>query len=62
MFVNLDRSLAAFAEIARPYLQDTISKTPPTLRDRDNETLPVIRPFLVNNRRFINDLAPGAGR
>jgi virulence factor Mce-like protein len=59
MFVNLDTTLAAFAAIARPYLQETISKTPDTLRTT-SETLPTIRPFLNNNRKFINDLAPGA--
>ena len=59
MFVNLDGALGAFAEIARPYLQDTITKTPATLATT-SATLPTIRPFLNNNRKLINDLAPAA--
>ncbi len=59
MFVNLDRTFAALAEIARPFLQETISRTPPTLRTA-TETLPTIRPFLVNNRKLFVDLQPGA--
>ena len=59
MFVNLDRAIGAFATVARPYLQETISRTPETLATA-SATLPTIRPFLVNNRRLINDFAPGA--
>jgi virulence factor Mce-like protein len=59
MFVNLDRTFAAFAEVARPFLQETISRTPPTLRTT-TETLPRIRPFLVNQRKLFIDLQPGA--
>ena len=59
MFVALDGTFAAFAEIARPYLQETISRTPETLRTT-TETLPTIRPFLVNNRKLFVDLQPGA--
>ena len=58
MFVDLDTTLAAFADIARPYLQDTISKTPVTLHTA-SETLPVIRPFLVNSRKLFVNLQPG---
>ena len=59
MFVNLDRALGAFAEVARPYLQETISRTPETLATT-TRTAPNIRTFLVNNRLLINDFAPGA--
>ncbi len=59
MFVELDTTFAAFADIARPYLQETISKQPVTLRTA-SETLPVIRPFLVNSRKLFVDLQPGA--
>jgi len=59
MFVVLDQTFAAFAEIARPFLQETISKTPVTLATT-TETLPRIRPFLVNNRKLFVDLQPGA--
>jgi virulence factor Mce-like protein len=59
MFVNLDTALGAFAEVARPYLQDTITKTPETLAVT-SATLPTIRPFINNNRKLVNDLAPAA--
>jgi ABC-type transporter Mla subunit MlaD len=59
MFVNLDVTLAAFADIARPYLQETISRSPETLLTA-SETLPRIRPFIANSAGFFNDLAPGA--
>ena len=58
MFVDLDTTLAAFADIARPYLQETISKTPGTLATA-SDTLPTIRPFLVNSRKLFVDLQPG---
>lgn len=59
MFVALNGTFAAFADIARPFLQETISKTPETLRTT-SETLPTIRPFLDNNRKLFIDLQPGA--
>lgn len=59
MFVDLDTTFAAFADIARPYLQETISKAPATLRTA-SDTLPRIRPFLVNSRKLFVDLQPGA--
>jgi virulence factor Mce-like protein len=59
MFVNLDRALGAFAEIARPYLQETISKNPETLA-AVTRTAPNIRTFLISNRLLLNDFAPGA--
>ncbi len=58
MFVVLDRTMAAFADVARPYLQETISKTPPTLQTA-SDTLPRIRGFLVNSRKLFVDLQPG---
>jgi virulence factor Mce-like protein len=58
MFVELNTTLQAFADIARPYLQDTISLTPGTLQTTA-ETLPRIRPFLVNSRGLFADLEPG---
>jgi virulence factor Mce-like protein len=59
MFVNLDRAVGAFAEVARPYLQETITRTPETLATT-TATAPNIRTFLVNNRLLLNDFAPGA--
>jgi len=59
LFVALDRTFAAFARVSRPYIQETIEKSPPTL-DTANEDLPVIRPFLQDSERFFAALQPGA--
>ena len=58
VFVELDTTIGAFADVARPFLQDTISKTPDTLLTT-SQTLPRIRPFLVNSRGLFDDLRPG---
>jgi virulence factor Mce-like protein len=58
MFVDLDTTFRAFADVARPDLQDTISKTPDTL-ETATDTLPTIRPFLVHSRALFADLEPG---
>ena len=59
LFVALDRTFAAFAAVARPYIQETIAKSPATL-DTANEDLPVLRPFLRESERFFAALRPGA--
>lgn len=59
MFVALDRTFAAFARVSRPYIQETIEKSPPTL-DEVNSDLPVLRPFLTDTARFFTALQPGA--
>jgi virulence factor Mce-like protein len=58
MFVALDRTFAAFARVSRPYIQETIEKSPPTL-DEVNTDLPAIRPFLRDTGRFFTALRPG---
>jgi virulence factor Mce-like protein len=58
LFSNLDTTFSAFAEIARPYLQDTISGGPPALQTAIDE-LPKQRPFLANSEGFFHDLRPG---
>lgn len=58
MFVALDRTFEAFARVSRPYIQETIEKSPPTL-DEVNADLPVVRPFLRNTGRFFTALRPG---
>lgn len=58
MFIALDRTFAAFARVSRPYIQETIEKSPPTL-DEVNADLPAIRPFLVDSARFFTALRPG---
>jgi virulence factor Mce-like protein len=59
MFVALDRTFAAFARVSRPYIQETIEKSPPTL-DEVNADLPAIRPFLEDSAKFFTALQPGA--
>jgi virulence factor Mce-like protein len=58
LFRNLDTTFDAFAAIARPYLQDSISGGPPALQTAIDE-LPKQRPFLANSEGFFHDLRPG---
>jgi len=58
-FVALDQTFAAFAHVSRPYITETIEKSPPTL-DEANADLPVLRPFLRDSERFFAALEPGA--
>ena len=58
MFVALDRTFAAFARVSRPYIQETIEKSPGTL-DTVNSSLPAIDPFLRDTGRFFTALRPG---
>jgi virulence factor Mce-like protein len=59
MFVALDRTFAAFARVARPFIQETIEKSPPT-EDVVTAALPTLRPFLRDGARFFTALRPGA--
>ncbi len=59
MFVALDQTFAAFARVSRPYIQETIEKSPPTL-DTVNAGLPALNPFLKSSERFFTALRPGA--
>jgi phospholipid/cholesterol/gamma-HCH transport system substrate-binding protein len=59
LFVALDTTFGAFARVSRPYIQETIEKSPPTL-DTAIEDLPAIRPFLHDSERFFAALQPGA--
>jgi virulence factor Mce-like protein len=58
MFVSLDTTFGAFAAVARPFLQQTISETPPTL-DTLVRTSPRIRTFLGHSATLFADLRPG---
>jgi virulence factor Mce-like protein len=58
LFVNLDTSFTAFASIARPFLQETISESPPT-EQVAIEQFPQQRPFIRNNTAFFRELRPG---
>jgi hypothetical protein len=59
MFVALDQTFAAFAHVSRPYIQETIEKSPGTL-ETVNAGLPKINPFLHDTARFFTALKPGA--
>jgi virulence factor Mce-like protein len=59
LFAALDTTFAAFARVSRPYIQETIEKSPPTL-DSVNADLPAINPFLHDSARFFAALQPGA--
>ncbi len=59
MFGSLDTTFTAFARIARPYLQQFISKGPQT-EDTAIATLPHIRPFLRHSRALFSDFQPSA--
>ncbi len=59
LFVALDRTFGAFARVSRPYIQETIEKSPSTL-DTANADLPTLRPFFRDSARFFTALKPGA--
>jgi phospholipid/cholesterol/gamma-HCH transport system substrate-binding protein len=58
LFVSLDTTFSALANVARPFIQETISESPPTL-DAGNRALPVIRPFLAHSATLFTELEPG---
>ena len=58
LFVGLDRTFAALREVARPYIQESISEGPETL-DAAIRGLPVQRPFLANTEGLFRELRPG---
>jgi ABC-type transporter Mla subunit MlaD len=58
LFVNVDRTMAALREVARPYIQDSISGGHPAL-DEAIRSLPVQRPFLANSEGLFRELRPG---
>jgi ABC-type transporter Mla subunit MlaD len=58
LFVNLDRTFTAFAEVARPFIQQSIEKGPSGL-DTATEVFPRVRPFFDNSGRFFAELQPG---
>jgi phospholipid/cholesterol/gamma-HCH transport system substrate-binding protein len=59
LFVSLDTTFGALASVARPFIQETISKSPPA-EDVAIHALPQIRPFLSDSALLFHDLQPGA--
>jgi virulence factor Mce-like protein len=58
LFVNLDTTFTALATVARPFIQDTISRAVPA-EDTAIAELPRQRPFLRNATGLARELAPG---
>jgi virulence factor Mce-like protein len=58
LFVNLDTAFSAWASVARPFLQETISESPPSEQVAIEE-FPHQRPFIRNNTAFFRELRPG---
>jgi virulence factor Mce-like protein len=58
MFANLDTTFSALASIARPFLQETISESPPSEEVAIRE-FPLQRPFLRTGAAFFRELRPG---
>jgi virulence factor Mce-like protein len=58
LFVNIDTTMGALAQVAVPYIQDSIAEGPATL-DTAIVNLPQQRPFLVNSTGLFRELRPG---
>jgi virulence factor Mce-like protein len=58
LFRNIDTTMAALSEVARPYIQESISEGPATL-DTAIAELPKQRPFLLNTEHLFAELRPG---
>jgi virulence factor Mce-like protein len=59
MFVSLDTTFTALANVARPFIQQFITKAPQT-EDTTIATLPRIRPFLRHSELLFADFQPSA--
>ncbi|MBB4662678.1 MlaD family protein [Conexibacter arvalis] len=59
LFRNLSTTFEAFAAIARPYMQDSITGGPPAM-EAAIEAFPFQRTFLANSAGFFRELQPGA--
>ena len=58
LFVDLDTTFGAFARVARPFIQESISRSP-AAEDTAIATLPSIRPLLTNTAKLFSELRPG---
>jgi virulence factor Mce-like protein len=58
-FGSLDTTFTALARVSRPFIQQFISKGPPT-EDTAIATLPHIRPFLRHSEALFSDFQPSA--
>jgi hypothetical protein len=58
LFAGLDTTFTSLAGVARPFIQQTITKGPATL-DTVTAELPKQRPFINNLAAFMHELRPG---
>jgi hypothetical protein len=58
LFTNLDVTFKAFANVAKPYIQQSIVLGPPSL-EAATQAFPQQRPFLRNSELFFKELRPG---
>ena len=58
LFVNLDTTFTALASVARPFIQESISQSPPA-EDAAIRGFPQQRPFLRNSAALFRELKPG---
>jgi ABC-type transporter Mla subunit MlaD len=58
VFASLDRTFTAFADVARPYIQQSITRGPSGL-DTATDVFPRVRPFFTNTAQFFTELQPG---
>ena len=58
LFDNLDTTMSALRVVARPYIQDSITKGAPAL-DAGIRNFPQQRPFLRNTEGLMRELRPG---
>jgi virulence factor Mce-like protein len=58
LFVNLDTTMRALRQVARPFIQDSITRGQPAL-DEGIRDFPQQRPFLANTQGLFHDLRPG---
>jgi virulence factor Mce-like protein len=58
LFADLDTTFAAFARVSRPFIQESISRSP-AAEDAAINSLPAVRPFLANTGKLFDELTPG---
>ena len=58
LFANLDTTMTALDEVAKPYIQDSITGGKPAL-DEAIKDFPQQRPFIANTTGLMHDLRPG---
>jgi virulence factor Mce-like protein len=58
LFVNLDTTFSALDEVAKPFIQDSITEGKPAL-DAAIRSFPRQRPFLRNSQGLFRELKPG---